>query len=95
MLALICTVSMFQGLPEQERQQLTEQLALKEKEKVSTHMCIFFLACSCLSQSCIALACFTCTCIPCIPCIPLRAYTEEVCLLLLDIGYMYIAHTLG
>ena len=26
---------MFQGLPEQERQQLTEQLALKEKEKVT------------------------------------------------------------
>ena len=45
MLALIlCTVSMFQGLPEQERQQLTEQLALKEKEKVSTHIhASFFL----------------------------------------------------
>ena len=45
MLKLMCTLSMFQGLPEQERQQLTEQLALKEKEKVRTHKitCMVFL----------------------------------------------------
>ena len=47
-----CFFEILQGLPDQERQQLTEQLAQTEREKVSYVLCVQVVAICLLQHIC-------------------------------------------